>query len=212
MFVITIEGCHQEHYSRFCIKTVEHSRHLAPPGGVSGPARSSSPTSSCAPSVCATPAIDRSHPNVKVELANGEGKIFFSNPGHKDLNLELVFRNVFFIFSVLHRSRNMQLTTRLVKNQKGNYNIWAVQCSRSSLMWFDISVFYGGLFIPFQDLFIPELPRDKQDAMEKLNFGTVDKIFLEYDRPFLAPILTEGKKTSASIRFWRFYRLAFRLL
>ena len=64
-----------------------------------------------------------------------------------------------------------------------------------------ISVFYGGLFIQFQDLFIPELPRDKQDAMEKLNFGTVDKIFLEYDRPFLAPILTEGKKTSASIRF-----------
>ena len=97
MFVITVEGCHQEHYSRFCI---EHSRHLAPPGGVSGPARSSSPTSSCAPSVCATPAIDRSHPNVKVELANGEGQIFFSNPGHKlyDLNLELEFRNVFFYF------------------------------------------------------------------------------------------------------------------
>ena len=104
MFLITIEGCHQEHYSRFCIKTVEHSRHLAPPGGVSGPARSSSPTSSCAPSVCATPAIDRSHPNVKVELANGEGKIFLSNTGHKpyDLNLEPEFRNVFFLFSVFY--------------------------------------------------------------------------------------------------------------
>ena len=155
MFLITIEGCHQEYYSRFCIKTVEHSRHLAPPGGVSGPARSSSPTSSCAPSVCATPAIDRSHPNVKVELANGEGQIFFSNPSHKlyDLKLELEFRNVFFIFSVLHRSRNMQLTTRLVKNQKGNNNIWAVQCMfkvKSNVIYFIRflmrSVFFTGAF------------------------------------------------------------------
>ncbi|KAF4518404.1 hypothetical protein B566_EDAN002057 [Ephemera danica] len=40
-------------------------------------------------------------------------------------------------------------------------------------------------------LFYPELPPMKQEAIEKLLFGTVDKIFLEYDRPFLNPGITE---------------------
>ena len=46
------------------VKTVKSNK-----GGGGG-----SPASSCAPSVCATPAVDRSHPNVKVELANGDGR------------------------------------------------------------------------------------------------------------------------------------------
>ena len=42
-----------------------------------------------------------------------------------------------------------------------------------------------------KDLFVPPLPQEKREAMEKLNFGTVDKIFLEYERPFLSPDISE---------------------
>ncbi|KAK6638659.1 hypothetical protein RUM43_006926 [Polyplax serrata] len=34
-------------------------------------------------------------------------------------------------------------------------------------------------------LFSPKLPQDKLDSINKLSFGTVDKIYLEYPRPFL---------------------------
>ncbi|ERL87222.1 peroxisomal N(1)-acetyl-spermine/spermidine oxidase [Dendroctonus ponderosae] len=41
------------------------------------------------------------------------------------------------------------------------------------------------------DLFKPPLPEYKMEAIERLLFGTVDKILLEYDRPFLHPSITE---------------------
>ncbi|KAI9581178.1 peroxisomal N(1)-acetyl-spermine/spermidine oxidase [Glossina fuscipes] len=40
-------------------------------------------------------------------------------------------------------------------------------------------------------LFDPELPHYKQEAIEHLMFGTVDKIYLEYDRPFLNADISE---------------------
>lgn len=40
-------------------------------------------------------------------------------------------------------------------------------------------------------LFSPPLPEEKFEAIERLLFGTVDKIFLEYDRPFLNPEISE---------------------
>ena len=48
-----------------------------------------------------------------------------------------------------------------------------------------------GILKEKDDLFMPPLPKDKRDAMAKLNFGTVDKILLEYDRPFLSPDISE---------------------
>ncbi|XP_063909408.1 peroxisomal N(1)-acetyl-spermine/spermidine oxidase isoform X2 [Zophobas morio] len=40
-------------------------------------------------------------------------------------------------------------------------------------------------------LFQPPLPDYKREAVERLLFGTVDKILLEYERPFLNPGITE---------------------
>jgi monoamine oxidase len=42
-----------------------------------------------------------------------------------------------------------------------------------------------------KELFNPKLPQYKIESIEKLLFGTVDKIFLEYDRPFLNPTIQE---------------------
>jgi hypothetical protein len=40
-------------------------------------------------------------------------------------------------------------------------------------------------------LFSPSLPQYKLDSIDKLLFGTVDKILLEYERPFLNPDVSE---------------------
>ncbi|KAJ8910074.1 hypothetical protein NQ315_012851 [Exocentrus adspersus] len=40
-------------------------------------------------------------------------------------------------------------------------------------------------------IFQPPLPTYKLEAIDRLLFGTVDKIFLEYERPFLHPSITE---------------------
>ncbi|XP_013098285.1 spermine oxidase [Stomoxys calcitrans] len=42
-----------------------------------------------------------------------------------------------------------------------------------------------------KELFDPELPQYKQESLEHLMFGTVDKIYLEYDRPFLSAEISE---------------------
>lgn len=41
------------------------------------------------------------------------------------------------------------------------------------------------------DIFEPPLPNYKFEAINRLLFGTVDKIFLEYERPFLNPGVSE---------------------
>ena len=40
-------------------------------------------------------------------------------------------------------------------------------------------------------LFQPSLPKAKVDAMNRLNFGTVNKIYLHYEKPFLSPSISE---------------------
>ncbi|XP_036335834.1 peroxisomal N(1)-acetyl-spermine/spermidine oxidase isoform X1 [Rhagoletis pomonella] len=49
----------------------------------------------------------------------------------------------------------------------------------------------GVLKSTYKTLFSPELPHYKQEAIENLMFGTVDKIFLEYDRPFMNSSISE---------------------
>lgn len=40
-------------------------------------------------------------------------------------------------------------------------------------------------------IFDPSLPNEKTEAIDRLMFGTVDKIYLEYERPFLNPNVSE---------------------
>lgn len=52
------------------------------------------------------------------------------------------------------------------------------------------------------DLFEPKLPEYKMECIENLGFGAVNKIYLEYDRPFLNPdiseVITLWKRTDES--------------
>ncbi|XP_018327308.1 peroxisomal N(1)-acetyl-spermine/spermidine oxidase isoform X2 [Agrilus planipennis] len=49
----------------------------------------------------------------------------------------------------------------------------------------------GVLKHKYDTLFEPKLPEHKIEAINNLLFGTVDKILLEYERPFLNPNITE---------------------
>ena len=49
----------------------------------------------------------------------------------------------------------------------------------------------GVLKSQHKTLFDPALPDSKLKAMEHLTFGTVNKIFLQYDTPFLSPEISE---------------------
>ena len=48
-----------------------------------------------------------------------------------------------------------------------------------------------GLIQNNPDTFDPPLPKEKQESASKLVFGTVNKIFLSYDAPFLNPEISE---------------------
>uniref|UniRef100_T1JH18 Amine oxidase domain-containing protein n=1 Tax=Strigamia maritima TaxID=126957 RepID=T1JH18_STRMM len=54
-----------------------------------------------------------------------------------------------------------------------------------------VTIPLGVLKAKHEQLFEPALPDDKIHAIEKLGFGIVDKIFLEYERPFLHPDISE---------------------
>jgi len=68
-----------------------------------------------------------------------------------------------------------------------------VECEDGSKFYTDhlICTVPLGVLKEQEDLFVPPLPKEKREAMSKLNFGTVNKIFLEYDRPFLSPEISE---------------------
>ena len=55
-----------------------------------------------------------------------------------------------------------------------------------------ISLFlYIGVIEKNPELFKPRLPKDKMSSMQKMVFGTVNKIFIAYEKPFLHPDITE---------------------
>ncbi|KAL1509472.1 hypothetical protein ABEB36_004198 [Hypothenemus hampei] len=73
------------------------------------------------------------------------------------------------------------------------YNV-EVQCNNNEILYGDhviCTVPLGVLKHCATSLFKPSLPEYKLEAIDRLLFGTVDKIFLEYERPFLHPSITE---------------------
>lgn len=69
-----------------------------------------------------------------------------------------------------------------------------VECDKGDTFTADhviVTIPLGVLKEKAKTLFEPELPQYKQESIERLLFGTVDKIYLEYEQPFLSPSITE---------------------
>lgn len=82
---------------------------------------------------------------------------------------------------------------RTVCEEINDYNIEVV-CENGIKFYADhliCTIPLGVLKHKVNTLFQPPLPEYKLEAIEKLLFGTVDKILLEYERPFLHPSITE---------------------
>ena len=52
-------------------------------------------------------------------------------------------------------------------------------------------VLFAGVIERNPELFKPKLPKEKTSSMQKMVFGTVNKIFIAYEKPFLHPDITE---------------------
>uniref|UniRef100_A0A182NRF1 Amine oxidase domain-containing protein n=1 Tax=Anopheles dirus TaxID=7168 RepID=A0A182NRF1_9DIPT len=80
---------------------------------------------------------------------------------------------------------------RIIKNSTANV---VVECENGSVYEADhviCTLPLGVLKEHGETLFVPALPQYKIESIDSLLFGTVDKIFLEYDRPFLNATISE---------------------
>ena len=65
-------------------------------------------------------------------------------------------------------------------------------------------VLFAGVIERNPELFKPKLPKEKTSSMQKMVFGTVNKIFIAYEKPFLHPDITEVRVKYLEIS-WSFY-------
>lgn len=80
------------------------------------------------------------------------------------------------------------------KPKKKNLHCVEVSCENGKIYYANhviCTIPLGVLKEKAVNLFEPPLPQHKLESIDKLLFGTVDKIYLEYDRPFLNPDVTE---------------------
>ncbi|KAM3958943.1 LOW QUALITY PROTEIN: peroxisomal N(1)-acetyl-spermine/spermidine oxidase [Aphomia sociella] len=80
------------------------------------------------------------------------------------------------------------------KPKKKNLNYVEVVCENGQSYYANhviCTIPLGVLKENASNLFEPLLPQYKMESIERLLFNTVDKIFLEYERPFLNPEITE---------------------
>lgn len=88
--------------------------------------------------------------------------------------------------------------TKSSSPSKGGHNLHRtnvkIECENGTIYYCDhviCTIPLGVLKDTSSTLFNPELPQYKLDSIDSLLFGTVDKIFLEYDRPFLNAEISE---------------------
>ncbi|XP_012287682.1 peroxisomal N(1)-acetyl-spermine/spermidine oxidase [Orussus abietinus] len=85
-------------------------------------------------------------------------------------------------------------SNRTVLCSNGNDNPIEVKCDNGRTILAEqviCTLPLGVLKEKVKDIFEPSLPGYKLQAIDRLLFGTVDKIFLEYERPFLHPGISE---------------------
>ncbi|XP_035893163.1 spermine oxidase [Anopheles stephensi] len=81
--------------------------------------------------------------------------------------------------------------TKILKTSTANV---VVECENGAVYEADhviCTLPLGVLKEQSETLFVPALPQYKIESIDSLLFGTVDKIFLEYDRPFLNATISE---------------------
>ncbi|XP_053669994.1 peroxisomal N(1)-acetyl-spermine/spermidine oxidase [Anopheles nili] len=82
-------------------------------------------------------------------------------------------------------------TARIIKSSTANV---VVECENGNVYEADhviCTLPLGVLKEQGETMFVPALPQYKIESIDSLLFGTVDKIFLEYDRPFLNATISE---------------------
>ena len=78
--------------------------------------------------------------------------------------------------------------------EEKNYPNAMIECENGQFYYADhiiCTIPLGVLKEKHSTLFSPGLPEPKLKSMDKLRFGTVNKIFLQYDQPFLTPQISE---------------------
>lgn len=88
-------------------------------------------------------------------------------------------------------SKNSSRETSVEKQTQCNVEIMCENGAKFYANHVICTIPLGVLKEKVDTLFQPSLPEAKLEAIKHLLFGTVDKILLEYDRPFLNPDITE---------------------
>ncbi|XP_047351594.1 peroxisomal N(1)-acetyl-spermine/spermidine oxidase isoform X2 [Vespa velutina] len=85
-------------------------------------------------------------------------------------------------------------TSDVATNNSSRNKVIEIQCENGKMITAEhiiCTLPLGVLKKKANDIFEPPLPDNKLQAINRLMFGTVDKIFLEYERPFLNPGISE---------------------
>ncbi|XP_022122534.1 peroxisomal N(1)-acetyl-spermine/spermidine oxidase [Pieris rapae] len=120
-----------------------------------------------------------------------------SNGNSDDLGEESEDSDQTVIEDVSKASNNHKITKLEVnvdEKPKKRSNYVEVQCDNGESYYANhviCTIPLGVLKDHAATLFVPQLPQYKRESIERLLFTPVDKIFLEYDRPFLNPDITE---------------------